>query len=169
MLLIGQTIYIPVSDHFYLNISTALLMVIPVYYFSKNSRSSFHIQMASVILFLGVFYAFSYQLFTLDPILMILPSHYLLACAFTLFINLTNQSLLQQMIMMLAGFSLGEWVHKCVVVLHMQPVYVGDGFFRDQLMVGFAFLIMGYHLVSYSSKGIRILFKRIRPEQHKEG
>jgi hypothetical protein len=152
MIITFQGIYLPISARISLNIGAIILMGSIFLYFYWRDQSGFRLQMTSVVLFLGIFYAVAYEVFTLDPILMVLPAVYLLPSFMALFILLTTHDLKLQWMMMIGGFISGEVIHKMFTLKHVELIFIGDAAFRDQL-------VMGLLIVTACALIIRVLYK----------
>jgi hypothetical protein len=136
MIITLQGMYLPVSARISINLGAVILIGCIFLYFFWQDQSGFRLQMTSVVLFLGVFYAVAYEVFMLDPILMVIPSIYMMPSFMALFILLTTQNLKLQWMMIVGGFILGESIHKFFTLKHLDTVFVGDAAFRDQLVMG---------------------------------
>jgi hypothetical protein len=152
MIITLQGIYLPISARISLNLGAIILMGSIFLYFYWRDTSGFRLQMTSVVLFLGIFYAVAYEVFTLDPILMVLPIMYMLPAFMALFILLTTHNLKLQWMMMLGGFISGEVIHKMFTLKHVEMIFVGDAAFRDQL-------VMGLLIVTLCALFIRVIYK----------
>lgn len=155
MIITFQGIYLPISAIISLNIGAIILIGSIFLYFYWRDPSGFRLQMTSVVLFLGIFYAVAYEVFTLDPILMVLPAVYMLPSFMALFILLTTHDLKLQWMMMTGGFISGEVIHKMFTLKHVEMIFVGDAAFRDQL-------VMGLMIVTACALIIRLLYKAYR-------
>jgi asparagine N-glycosylation enzyme membrane subunit Stt3 len=161
ILLLFQGIYIPLSSKLNVNLGSIFVVGIVFLYYLWRGQSEQRLQMISVIIFLGVFYAVAYEVFFLDPILMIIPPLYLLPSFFVLFLLLTTIDLRQQWIMLVGGFIVGECFHKWFLYKYVDQVYLGDAEFRDQFMMGFVLITvttLSWNMIhKLSQQAIRIL------------
>lgn len=152
LLIITQGVYLPLSADISINIGVILFTGSLVAYFLWRDSTGLRLQMLSVILFLGIFYAVSYEVFFIDPILMIVNPFYLLPAFFVLFLMLTTGDLKLQWLMIAGGFILGETIHKFFIYKYVTQIYIGDAEFRDQMM-------MGIVMMSTVSLGFKALMK----------
>jgi hypothetical protein len=168
MIITLQGIYLPISARISLNIGAIILMGSIFLYFYWRDSSGFRLQMTSVVVFLGIFYAVAYEVFTLDPILMILPVLYMLPAFMAIFILLTSHDLKLQWMMMIGGFISGEVIHKMFTLKHVEMIFVGDAAFRDQLVVGLLILTACALIIRVIYKvyqqAIRIIFSQRKQE-----
>lgn len=142
LLLIFQGMYIPLTERVFINVGAILLLgVIFLYHFWKHP-TEYSIQIISVILFLGVFYAVAYEIFFLDPILMVISPEYMLPAMLTLFVIFSVYELRLQLLVIVGGYLLGECMHKLFIFKQVQQVYIGDALFRDQLMMAVVMLFI---------------------------
>ncbi len=169
LVMIGQAFYVPLSSEMMINIGSMVCIPLLFLYRIWTDPSPFRLQMIAVVIFLGVFYALSYELFAMDPILMIISPIYLVPLAFTLFLTLTTQSVQQQWLMMTGGFVLGEWLHKSLQSAYADVIYIGDALFRDQLAIGFVFVTASAYTTAYILKLSRYMLKLLRPQSKQEG
>lgn len=142
LILILQGMYVEVFNTIYLNIGAYILLSFLVFFYSRKFAQEYSLQMLSTITFLGIFYAVAYELFFLDPILMVVSPDYLLPCLLMLFTMITVYQLPIQLIVITGGFLLGETLHKLFMFKHLQTIYIGDALFRDQLAIGFFLVIL---------------------------
>lgn len=142
LILIFQGIYVEVVDNIYLNAGAYLLLGSFIFFFSWKSAQHNSVQTISTILFLGIFYAVVFELFFLDPILMVVSPDYLLPCLLMLFTMITIYQLPLQLLVITGGFLLGETLHKLFMFKHLQAIYLGDALFRDQLAIGYILVML---------------------------
>jgi|GEM_PF-3671602 len=169
VLIISQVLYLPISPSISVNVGSALLLSGLVLYQLWVMDSSVRLQMLSVILFLGIFIAVSYEIFYLDPILMVAEPFYLLPSFLVLFLLLTTGSLKQQWLMMLGGFILGEILHKCFMLPYVSKVYIGDAEFRDMLMMGLIMMTISTFTLKGLTKAYKESLKRLIFFKKQEG
>lgn len=131
-----QALYIPFTSNISVNIGSVLLLGGLTLYFLWRDENVYRWQFLSVILFLGVFYGVAYEVFVLDPILMVVTPFYMLPAFLTLFLLLSTTVIKLQYLMMIGGFLLGEFIHKLFMLQHVERVFIGDAGFRDQLALG---------------------------------
>jgi hypothetical protein len=136
-LVILQGINVPISPQISVNLGSIGLLGSIFLYFFWQDQTGLRLHMLCVILFLGVFYAVLYELFLIDPILMVISPFYLLPAFLVLFLLFTTRDLKLQIIMLLGGLLLGELMHKVFLLKHVPHVWLGDAEFRDQMMLGF--------------------------------
>lgn len=150
-----QAIYVPFNSRISVNIGSVLLLGGLTIYFLWKDDSDYRWQFMSVILFLGVFYGVAYEVFVLDPILMVVSPFYMVPAFLALFLMLSTTFLKLQCLMMIGGFLLGEFIHKLFMLQHVERVFIGDAGFRDQLALG---LIM----VTSSTLLLRLCFRMFK-------
>lgn len=130
-----QAIYIPFTANISVNMGSVLLGGL-AFYFLWRDETEYRFQFLSVILFLGIFYGVAYEVFVLDPILMVVSPFYMLPAFLTLFLLLSTTVIKLQYLIMIGGFLLGEFVHKLFMLQHVERVFIGDAGYRDQLVLG---------------------------------
>jgi hypothetical protein len=166
LLIAGQGIYIPVSDQVSLNLSMYGVMAFLFLIFFW--KSDYRPQTLSVVLFIAVFYAVAFEVFYLDPILMILSPTFLLPAFFALFLLLTTSALKHQWLMLTGGTLIGEGLHKFFLLEHVTHVYLGDAAFRDLLLIGFIFTTGLQLLVHMTWRAFRTVV-RLRQSEGNQG
>lgn len=152
LLLVTQGLYLPVIPGYAVNLSGIIIPVIVCLVRLWRFPPGQMWQMGAVILFLALFYAVSYQVLLMDPILMIISPRYLFPIVFTLMILLVTKEWPSIWFLMASGMIGGELLHQGFLLEHAVLVQVGDGAFRDQLLLG---LVM----VSVSSISLSFLVK----------
>jgi hypothetical protein len=154
-----QAFYIPLYSKISVNVGSVLVLGGLALYFLWRDESDYRWQFLSVILFLGIFYGVAYEVFVLDPILMVISPFYMLPAFLALFLLLSTTNLKLQCLMMVGGFVLGELIHKLFMLQHVERVFIGDAGFRDQLALG---LIMVTSLNLLSRLCYRIFKQAVR-------
>lgn len=160
-IIITQSIYLPLTTSIAVNIGSVLLVTIVYGYYLIKDDSGFKLQMLAVILFLAIFYAVTYEMFYIDPILMIIPPVLMLPTFFSLFILLTTTSIKHQWFMMIGGLVLGETLHKIFMLKHVDMVLIGDAPYRNQLMVGLLSVTGATLVIRYVIKGFQFAIRLI--------
>lgn len=152
VLLSLQGLYIPVGANILVNVGSCLFLTLLILIYYWKYASEFNLQFGSIVIFLGIFNAVAYELFYLDPILMILPPQFFLPILFTTFVVITLYHLPIQLLAIIGGSLLGEILHKLFIYKHVQPVYIGDALFRDQLAVAIMLVFCTNLLVHLTTK-----------------
>ncbi|GGK18885.1 hypothetical protein GCM10010965_09840 [Caldalkalibacillus thermarum] len=169
MKLLTQEWYLPLGSQYAINVSSIFIPALICGFFLWRDRSGFLRQMMAVILFLGVFYAVSHQLFLWDPVLMVMPTMYMFPVFFTLFLLLATLHLPQQWLMMTSGMILGEIVHKWFLLRYVDYVVVGDAAFRDQLVIGLCLVTAVTLTARLGIKVYQYLYHKFHSQWKEEG
>lgn len=156
---IFQGVYLPITPQVALNATMFIILTLGFVYYYWRYSGGYKLQILAVILFLGLFYAVAYEVFLIDPILMILSPSLLLPLFFTLFLVLTTLNLPHQWIMLFGGGLLGELIHKVFLLERVDFVYIGDAAFRDQLIIAFLMLTATNIVIQVVLKLVRLLLK----------
>ncbi|MDQ0337760.1 hypothetical protein J2S00_000530 [Caldalkalibacillus uzonensis] len=164
----GWYVSLPSASQYAMNVNILMTALICGYRLWRD-KSGFMMQMVAVILFLGVLYAVSHQLFLWDPVLMVLPPFYLFPVFFSLLLLLTTLHLPHLWLMMASGMILGELLHKLFLLQYVDYAQVGDAAFRDQLAMGLCLVTGVAFSVRYGIKGYRYLHKLILSQWKEEG
>ncbi|WP_343834654.1 hypothetical protein, partial [Bacillus horti] len=161
LLLASQPFYLSVTPKLSIHIGMYVIAGgMFLYYFYKDPLA-FRLQIVAVILFLAVFYAVAYEMFLLDPILMLVPPVLLIPAFMSVFVVLTTTNIKHQWLMLTGGFLLGELGHKTFLLRYVDYVHLGDAIFRDQYIVALFLTTMLYGLILICLKGIRMAFRSV--------
>lgn len=160
-----QGFYIPLFPNASLNAGVNLVLLGLFLYHYWKDQAVYRLQVLAVVLFLAIFYAVAYELFVLDPILMVVSPLWMLPAFLSLFIAFTTKDLALQWLMMTGGLVVGEMIHKAFLLSRVHYVYIGDAAFRDQFVIGLLFMTALHFLISLCIKGAQFMLRTFRLKQ----
>lgn len=159
-----QGFYIPLSPYAAINVAIILVGGFFVYFLWKD-QAGYRLQILAVILFLAFFYAVAYELFVLDPIIMIIPPLWLLPAFLSIFVAFTTKELGAQWLMITGGLIFGEAMHKAFLLSRVHFVYVWDAAFRDQFIVSLVLMTLLHYLIILGHKMGQFMLRPFRIKQ----
>ncbi|WP_202080028.1 hypothetical protein [Caldalkalibacillus salinus] len=163
LMIMGQGLYLPITDTYHINMGVYIGGSLLLFYAFWARGANYRLQILCVMIFLGIFYAMSYKLFFIDPVLMIWSPLYLLPIFMTLFVALATSDIAYQWLMMGGGMLCGELLHQYLLQDYVPVVYAGDAYFRDMFIVAFS-LVTAFHLVLRVSYRLYQLIRTRQPQ-----
>lgn len=158
VLFVTQNWAVTVGPDIQVYVSTGLFMLSYLVYFLYVDTSPYPIQAVCVALFLGILYAFAYQMFSTDPIMMILSPVYLVPIVFVILLLMTTHPLHYQWWMLAAGLWFGDVFHQFLLSRYVGEMIIASGHARDQLMIGITLLTTRYYVFSHAFHALNALY-----------